>query len=251
MKRTGILIGCLLGLGVADLAAQSFSFYSTLQAGRQNNTDWEIGIGPGSTPTVTSDYGYNSSGTQYWGGTGLSQNFEIGWNAATNSGYTTVYKNNGTATTVTLQNTGTPLSANTIWTLPAGSFVAEATPNGGSSRPTSIQLAGISLSPNVTLTSGTLPTTFGAAQSGTATSNTLGAPLLLDASANGGSWYISGTVQFSGLISQGGNARGNQLQFFLQAVGTDTPEASTLGLMGGGLIALGMFNRARRNGARK
>jgi hypothetical protein len=251
MKRTGILIACLLSLGVAEMAAQSFSFFSTLQAGRQNSTDWEIGIGSGATPTVTSDYGYNVSGTQYWRGTGLTHDFEIGWDATTNSGYTTVFKADGTRTTVTLQNTGVALSANTIWTLPAGSFVAEATPNGGSSATTSIQLSNLSLTPGVSLAGGTLPSTFGASQSGTATSNNLGAPLLLDASANGGSWYISGTVQFSGLITQGGNARGNQLQFFLQAVGTDTPEASSLALMGGGLIALGMFNRSRRNGRRK
>lgn len=251
MKRAGIVIGLLLSLGVIEAAAQSFSFYSTLQAGQQNSNDWEIGIGtPGSAPSATSDYGYNATGQQYWNPASGGQTFRIGWDATTNTAYTTVFKANGTATSVTMQNTGTALSANTIWTLPASSFVANATPNGGSNATTSIQFSGLSISPGVAVT-GTLPSTFGASQSGSAVSNSLSAPLLLNASGAAGSWYIQGTVQFTGLITQGGNARGSQLQFLLGAVGTDTPEGSSLGLMGGGLLALGLFNRSRRNGKRK
>lgn len=251
MKRTGILFGCLLSLSAIDAAAQSFSFHSTLQAGRQNSTDWEIGIGTSSTPSVTSDYGYNASGTQYWRDRGLAQNFEIGWNAATNTAYTTVFKGNGTATTVSLANSGPALSANAIWSIPVGSFVASAAPNGGNPSTTAIRLSNLAVSPNLALVGGSLPSNFLAAQFGSPTVTTLNSPLLLDASANGGSWFISGRVQFFGLLTQGGAARGNQLQFFLQATGTETPEASSLALMGGGLIAIVLFHRSRRTGKGK
>lgn len=252
MKRTGLLIGLLLSLGAAELAAQSFSFYSTLRAGWPNRLDWQMGVGGDPTAsTNTAYFDYDSTGPQFWRDNGQPQDFRIGWDAGTNTAYVSVYNENGTPTTVSYQNTGQQLGANTKWTLPASSFLATAANAPFSIVTPSIQLGNLSLSPNVALLSGTLPSTFGAVRAGSSSVSTLAAPLLLDASANGGSWFISGTVRFTGLLGQGGTARGSQLQFFLGALGTDTPEAGSITLLGAGLVAIGMLRRRLRNGTTK
>lgn len=248
MNRSAIFIATLLVGGVFEVGAQSFSFATTLRAGAANNGDWQIGLSSStSAQTVTSYFAYNSTRPTFWNENG-SQRFEIGWDAVTNRAYTSVFNEAGTAIRVEQPNTGVRLSENAVWTLPANGFWAQASPNGGSNQTTSIQLAGLTFSPGVVLRSGTLPPTFGAQQSGSTVLNRLSSPLVLDAAGSQGSWFLAGTIRFSGLQTQGGNARGSQLQFWLNATGEDAPEPETMGLIGAGLVLMGMVHRSRRNG---
>lgn len=247
MNRNSILIGLLLSVGLGEAFGQGFSFELVMRAGRPNSGDWQIGAGnPTTGQNNTGFFAYDSTPPLFWNDAG-SQNFRMGWDATTNRAYTTVYNENGVGTTVSIQNTGTPLTANATWTLPANGFWASATPLGGNPGSTSILLAGLSFSPGVNLRSGTLPASFGAAQSGGGAFSQNSAPIVLDAASNGGSWYIAGTVQFTGLVTQGGTAANSRLQFHLNALGNDTPEPESLALLGGGLVALAIVHRARRN----
>ncbi len=252
MLKTAILAGFLLAFGLSELQAQSFAFYNVLQAGRANAADWHIGVGSTSLAQLnTAPFAYDNSPPLHWNDGG-SQNFEIGWNATTQTAYTTVFNQSNVATTVSLQATGTPLGANTVWTLPTSGFFASATPNSGNSAPSSISLTGLNFSPGVViLNGGVLPTTFGASQNGVASQTNLGGPILLQASSSGGSWLIQGSVQFTGLLTQGGQARANQLQFQLGASGSDTPEPASYALLGSGLILAAIIRKTRRNGTMK
>jgi len=246
MNRYAILSGLIVCLGIGELRAQSFPFYSVMRAGRQNSGDWNVGAGnPSNGQLSTGFFAYDSTPPLHWNDSG-SQQFVMGWDGVNNRGYTTVFGQNG-STTVTIQNTGPALTASTVWTLPANGFFASASPNGGGNSPSSILLQGLTLN-DATELSGSLPTSIGAAQSGTATLTSLSAPILLQSTVAGGSWYISGTVQFTGLLSQGGQARGSQLQFFMNAVGTEsnTPEPASMALFGSGLVLMAIAHRSHR-----
>lgn len=196
-----------------------------------------------SASTVTSDFGYETSGQQYWRDGGQPQNFRIGWNAAANSAYVTVWNAVGVATTATMSNTGAQLSSNALWTLPGGSMFSSAT---GLNQPSSILVSGLTLSPGVALLSGALPASLGASQTGSTIFNSVSAPIVINPAANGGNWYLDGTVRFTGFISQGGNASRSNLEFMMLATGSNVPEASSILLIGGGLIALA-FLRPLKN----
>ncbi len=248
--RIRSLVTLAFMLGAAELSGQSFSFYSTLQAGRPGTNDWEVGVGnTAGAPSATASFGYETSGSQFWRDNGLPQSFRVGWDALNNRGYVTVYNSAGDPTTVTLQNAGPALSATVNWTLPTGSFLVSATPSGPQT--SSIELQNLQFSSGVNIVSGSLPSTLTAAENGTATTTSLSAPILLNASATGGSWYVDGTVRFTGLITMGGNAKGNQLQFLMGASGTEAPETSSFALLGGGLIAFGVIRRRMHGGSTK
>lgn len=240
MYRQVLIFILLVISGMGELLAQSFPFYTVLRAGRAGNGEWEIGVGNASTLN-TANFSYGGIGGLTWNANG-SQSFRVGYDATTNSAYATVFNQNNIGTTVTLANTGAPLTADTVWTLPAGAFSVTASPTNvfgiGSS---SISLSGLTLSPSGSLLSGSLPSSLSATQNGTTVTQTLSSPILLDATANGGSWYIQGTIQMTGLLTQGGLARDSQLQFLMGASSAAaTPEPMTFALIGAGLVLLGM-----------
>ncbi len=259
MRRNSVFLGILIIVSAIGASAQSFSFYSTLRAGRNGNgaaagNGWELGTGttPGYSNATWTDaqFAYNATpSNNHWRGGGLSQQFEVGYDAGTNTAFTRVRDAQGNWTTATVANSGAAFPGNTIWTLPASSFNVSAT---GKQDPSSIIIEGLTLSSNVALVSGTLPTTIGVIGSpGLDTSASLSAPLVIDAAANGGSWFLAGTIRFSGLQGSGGSAQGSQLSFNLGALGNQTPEATTMSLLGGGLVLLGWLSRRRRMGGVK
>jgi hypothetical protein len=240
MYRQVLILLLLVISGMGELLAQSFPFYTVLRAGRAGNGEWEIGVGNASTLN-TANFSYGGNGGQFWNPAG-SQTFRIGYDAATNSAYASVFNQNDVATTVSLANTGQALTSNTVWTLPAGAFSVTATPTNvfgfGTS---SITVSGLTLSPGGSLLGGSLPTSLSATQSGATVTQTLSSPILLDATGNGGSWYIQGKIQMTGLLTQGGLARDSQLQFLMGASSAAaTPEPITFALIGVGLLLLGM-----------
>lgn len=231
----------LLAYGVVTMpaSAQSFSFFSTIRAGLPGGGDWEIGLGSSSSAsTASSHFSYNPSSGNHWNVNG-SQAFQIGFDAALNRAYATVWNINGTPTTVSFANTGPAIPVNSIWTLPGNSFFVSAADRPAAS---AILLQNLTLSPNTAVLNGSLPASLTASQpgGGPASLNSLGTNLVIDPASNGGSWFISGTVQFQGLTSQGGAAQRSQLQFNLLATSSPSavPEPSTYFSIGGGLVLL-------------
>ncbi len=241
MRLCFLISGIAIAVCAMEASAQSFSFYSALRAGRPG-ADWQVGVGPSATQTAatwnTRYFSYSPVDSS-WRGGGLSQDFEIGFDALRNLGYARVKNSSGAWTEATLANHAAPLAADTTWTLPASSFWLGAT---GQNAASSISLANLSLAPNVSVLSGSLPTSLAASQSGIGVATNLPAPLVINAAANGGSWFLAGTVTLSGF----GTATGSRLQFNFGATSNPTPEASTLSLLGGGLLFFAFIARKKR-----
>jgi len=248
MKQAVVFIGVFLSLALGDSAAQSFTFFSTLRAGGPSNSSFEIGTGTTVTAnTVTSDFSYSNP---YWRPGNGTQTFQIGWDAVSKAAFTRVQNSSGVYTSSTLSYGGPALPADALWQIPAGSFSVSA---GGKNDPSSISIEGLTLSPNVTLVSGTLPSSMIASQAAGVSSQSFASDMLvINPAANGGSWFLQGTVRFSGLVSLGGTSRDSDLQLLLKAVGNPVPESESFALLGGGLVALVWFKRRSRsvNGSR-
>jgi len=229
----------------AELLAADFSFFATLRAGRNGAADWEQGIGPTSNATtVTTNFRW-APGNQHWRAGNLPQNFRIGYNAATGSGYATVWDASNVASTVTYANPAGPLGANSTWTLPASNFFVSAAAR---SIATSVNLESLSLAPGVQVLSGSLPASLSASQpggGGPGQLQTMSSPLVFNTAASGGDWYISGTIRFSGLTANG-TGQGSQLQFMMNAIGTENPEPATFALIGLGIGAIWLRAKAKR-----
>ena len=132
MRQKSIVLGILIIASATCLSAQSFSFYSTLQAGQNGGANWEIGTG--TTPAYSNaawtvgDFYYNSvPSDNHWRSGGATQEFQVGYNATTNTVFTRVKDFQGNWTEATRANSGPALTTNTIWTLPASSFNLSAT----------------------------------------------------------------------------------------------------------------------------
>lgn len=230
--------------------AQSYSYYYTMRAGRFAGADWELGAGDDpAAADSTRSFNYNGSpGNNHWGNASTFHQFQIGWFAPTNTAFVRVLDFQGVATTATFSAPSTTVAPGAIWTIPANSFFVSAAGQ-SSGTPTSITLSNFSLSSGVNILSGSLPTTIAATQSGNVGGfSSLGAPLVIDPASAGGSWTLSGTIRFTGLQSQGGVANGSQLQFIMNAVASDVPEAGTLSMIGLGLVSVAALARRRRCG---
>jgi hypothetical protein len=221
--------------------ASEFTFFTTLRAGFHTPGDWEIGIG--STPATT-DAQANfrwANNSNHWRPSNLPQNFQIGFNQATNSAFVTVFNASNAPITATFANPGPALLPESVWTLPAAAFFATATPTSGAA---AVTISNLAFSTGVTVLSGALPTGLGATSS-TNSSTSLPAPIVFTPAAAGGSWTISGTIQFSGLFPFG-SATDNALQFGFGALGSDVPEVSSSLMLGAGLCLLGFMAHRRK-----
>ncbi|MBL8239859.1 MAG: hypothetical protein JNM66_20710 [Bryobacterales bacterium] len=233
----------------AGLNAADFTFYTTMQAGFPGALSWELGAGSSSATTQSQvNYGYDPAATApSWRAAGAPQSFEIGYRQSTNRGFVTVYNNAGAPVTASFVNTGPALGPNTTWTIPTASFFTTAS---ALFLPASISVENLTLSSGVQILSGSLPNSIGSSFSGSgpAVSSSLGAPIVINPSSNGGDWTISGTIRFTGVIGGGGLAFGDQLRFGFGASGADTatPETSSALLIGAGLIALGCLRNRRK-----
>lgn len=240
-------LGVVLGLSLGDLSAQGFTFFSTFRAGQPNGADWQLGIGTAPNATErTANYAWNSQ-TGTWRSDGV-QNFEIGWLASSNTAYSTVWDQQGLATTVSRVNPGSALSSLASWTLPASGFWAAISDTPANSA--SIALANLTLSDNTRLISGSLPSSFAISRPAGMGSmyNSLSEPIVINAASNGGNWFLRGTVQFTGLQGQQeGGLTGSRSQFFFQATGSDAPDLPTFAMLGCGLVLLGMTKRQWRS----
>ena len=233
----------LLWLLPSPAKAGDFSFYATLRAGRPAAADWEMGLGTNSAASQSTGSFQWGTGSPHWRPGNQPQNFQIGYQASTQSAYVTVWDSTNTPWTTQLTNTGPALTANAIWTFPAANFFVSSSSN-NASQPRSVNVENLTLSSGVQVLSGSLPVSLGVTTA-PALNAPMTSPLVIDPAGNGGNWFIDGTIRFSGLTSLGGNAQGSQLQFFLRASGTDTPEGQTFLMVGLGLFLVGCFGRAR------
>jgi hypothetical protein len=234
-----------------------FSFFTTLRSGLWFEFDKEIGIGGTSAADLTRTDFFHDVTTDFWANN-VATNFQIGYVAATNTGFVSVFNAFGSPTTLSFTNPGPLLNAaTTTWTLPAASFFVEAAglvPN------SSISVENLAFSPGVSVLSGSLPASLTASQSGSTVNTAIGSPIVFDPASSGGDWTLSGSIRFSGLIGYGGNASGDALRFGFGASGTDapvappnsgnTPEPSTYLLMGLGLVAARFVRNCRTSGLR-
>lgn len=242
-KRQVLLLSLTLSAWGTD-----FSFFTTMRVGLPTALSWELGAGSTAGTTQSNvNFEWNSAnGDTSWRPGNLAQSFEIGFNQTTNTGFVRVFDSSNNAVTASYVNPGTALGSNTLWTLPAANFFASANTNFLSG---SVDVENLTFTPGVQVLSGSLPTSIGAANTGTGLTNStsLSTPIVFDASANGGSWTIAGTIRMNGIFGVSGTAQGNNLQFGLGAIGTETPEASTMSLFALGLASLivaGKFRRA-------
>lgn len=226
--------------------AQSYSYYYTMRAGRFAGADWELGTGTNtSASNSTQNFAHNERpGNNHWGSALTEHAFQFGWSAATNTAYVTVWNDQGSPTTANFAVAGPAPTSAATWTIPASSFFVTAAGQ-PTSAATSVTLSNLSLSSGVNILSGALPTSISAANSGATAGSSapLSAPLVIDPASAGGSWYLSGTIRFTGLQSQGGPANGSQLQFLMNAVASEVPEAGTLSMIGLGLVAVAAIRR--------
>lgn len=238
-----LILSAITLVSVHAVSAADFTFFATLRAGQSGNTGWEMGLGTNAAADQSTGQFRWSNATPFWRPGGQPQNFEIRWQSATQTASVTVWDSSNTAWTRQLVNTGAAVGVNTIWTFPAAGFFAQAVTTG---RPSSITVSNLALSPGVQVLSGSLPSSIGASQP-PATSTPMAAPLVINPASAGGNWFLSGNIRFTGLaVGNGAGATNSDLQFFLQAAGTETPESSTVLLTAGGLLVVLGWHRRRR-----
>ena len=227
-------------------AANDFAFSATLRAGLPGNGEWEMGLGTDPNASQSTGQFRWSGNRPHWRENDGLQNFRVGFTSSTQTAYLTVWDSLDTPWTRTLVNALPALQPDAIWTFPTANFFASAANNSGA-QARSVNVENLTVAPEVTILSGSLPTSLGASLSNTYVAP-LSAPLVIDAAANGGNWYIDGAIRFSGLQGSGGNAARSQLQFFLRAEGhsSNNPEVQTFLLSGLGLTLVGLLGRMKR-----
>jgi PEP-CTERM motif-containing protein len=216
----------------------------SLAAGAGN---WEIGAGDTSgAPSGTAD------ATPYWANN-TDRRVEIEYQKATNTLEVRLYQdatNTSAFSVVDFNPTGGSLvGAGATWTLPASSFFVNAA--GGPTPPTSITLSNLSLSGlsgALNVLSPIQQTTLAASRAANGATSTVteAGDIVFQGDATG-SWRLTGILNLTG-IAGGAGASGNELSFGFAGTAV-VPEASTLMLIGMGMVALGLFHR-RKNSQR-
>lgn len=249
MRFTSLLIFATFSLA-SNASGAEFSFFTILRAGLPGDGDWEIGTGPnGSTIPNSTNYRY-SPDISGWSNN-VDQQFRIGYTQSTNTVYATVWGSTGIEYTSRYNPPGGPtVSPGGTWTINTGSMYVSATPrtNGnGRSAPSSIRIENLELNSAVNVLQPMTATSLYASQpTGTSfRSNTT--PIVFSAAANGGDWFLDGTIRFSGLAGSAGGvgAQRSSLQFGLTASYADVPEPAAFLLVSGGLVAMTYWRRRR------
>jgi len=233
-----------------NVSAAEFSFFSILRAGLPGNADWEIGTGPdGNTIPNSAQYRYRS-GTPGWSNN-LDQQFRIGYTQATNTAYAMAWGANGTQYISTYNpDGGFTVSPRGTWTINTDSMYVVATPrsNGNApSAPSSIEVDRLELSSAVNVLQPLSQTSLYASQPTGTSRRGNTAPIVFSAAANGGDWFLDGTIRFSGLLGSGGgaSAQRSSLHFGMTATYTENPEPAAILLVSGGLVAMAYWRRRR------
>ncbi len=249
MRLFSTLILAAVSLAPNAFTAE-FSFFSILRAGLPGNGDWEIGTGlNGNTIPDSSQYRYNQN-TPGWSNN-LDQQFRIGYTQATNTVYATVWGATGIEYTSEYNpDGGSTASPNGQWTIQTNAMYVSATPrlnNNGQSAPSSIRVENLEFSSAVNVLQPLTQTSLYASQPTGTQLRANTTPIVFSAAANGGDWYLDGTIRFSGLAGSGGGvgAQRSSLQFGLTANYVDSPEPAAVLLVSGGLVAMAYWRRRR------
>lgn len=246
--RGGRLVPILIMLGIFAIP----SFAGTFQLGvlvrvgfsGTGANNWELGAGDTSgSPSVTGDV------VPYWQNN-QGRRVEIEYQQPTNTLQVRLYADasgSGTPNSVNFNPAGGSLvAAGATWTIPAASFFVTAA--SGPNPPSSISLS------NVTLTglSGVLnilqpvqQTTLTASRNaGGATATVTESQDIVFQGDATGSWRLTGVLTLTGIAGNAG-VSGNNLAFGFagSATGADVPEASTLSLIGLGMVVVGLCHR--------
>jgi hypothetical protein len=249
MRPLLLVLIATISLTSNSIAAE-FSFYSILRAGLPGNGDWEIGTGPnGSTIPNSAQYRY-STGTPGWSNN-IDQQFRIGYTQATNTVYATVWGSTGIEYTSQYNPAGgLTVAPNGTWTINPGSLYVTATPRSvgnAPSAPSSILVENLELSSAVNVLQPMNQTSFYASQPTGTGLRSNSSPIVFSAAANGGDWFLDGTIRFSGLAanSNGPGAQRSSLHFGLTATYADSPEPAAILLVSVGLLAMAYLRRRR------
>lgn len=224
-KIYSLALGLVLTSGL--LPARDFQFGTMIRWGA-SGPEWELGAGASAgapANTVSSDLGNF-----------VSQNFQIGYNQASNTGFVRIGANQASFN----PSNGGPLNSG-IWTIPSAAFFVRA--NGFL---TTVQVTGLSFASGVTVLAPMTSTTLTAvnpATSGIPTLMTQGGPIVFRADASG-NWTLQGQVTMAALLGAGASG----MEFGVTAMAADTPEPATILLTGTALALLAIRRRrlARR-----
>lgn len=183
LKLAGTLFVPVLACG-AD-----FGFSVIIRAGLAGAGDWELGIGPsGNNSAVTAHLG-----TYY--GNNTPQRFEIGYTRGTNTAFARFYETLTSYREVQYQPLWAQGPGALSWEIPTGSLYVRATQR---LLPTSISATGMALSGPISVLQPLTTTTLTATQ--WLSNVTTGTPAPIQfTSTGGGSWMLSGRLQFANL----------------------------------------------------
>lgn len=146
--------------------------------------------------------------------------------------------------TASFTNPGRTLTPNATWTIPVtNSFVSSI--GGSTSRPRSVNVENLALSPEVQVLSGGQPTSLGVGAQ-PAQNAPMTAPLVINPASNGGNWFINGTIRFSGLTSLGGSAQGSELSVLRRGGGHRHTRAGERFMTAAGLALVAAVRSGRR-----
>lgn len=229
----------LLLLTLAPLPAADFGFAvvirngGTLAAGQ-----YELGIGQ-STSSLAA-----TANLSPWYSVGSYQNFEIGYRNNTNTAYVRFQNGPGsnyTELTYSPANGGIP-TAERQWTLPASTFTLNAQ---AGLFPASVTIDQLAVNGATSILQPLSATTLAASSWLTASSASLGAPVVFRDSGTGaaGDWSLTGRLRFTGISIF---TPSNRMQFGFGAAATDTPEPETLLLVGSALLLFAGLHRRSR-----
>lgn len=243
-----LLAIALLLLAAAPCWTAEFGLSTTIRAGRDNQGDWELGIGPlGNNTAVNADL----DPPNYYAES-VPNRFEIGYTSATNSAFLRYYYATSGYRQVTWAPGGTGLGAGAVWTIPTGSLFVSA-----ARRPntlTAVWIEQLTLGGGVQVLQPFSSTTLLAWQYNSSMTTGITTPVSFRTGTTG-DWLLSGRIAFLGLAATNpGGAQRSQLQMIanISGVSAPVPEPAVEALVGSGLLGLALLNwRANRLGARE